>query len=318
MRVLVTGSTGFVGRHLLRAWKAQAPELDLYGVAREGQFEEFEEMDAASLFRADVRDAKAVGNVCRTVQPDAVVHLAAQAFVPASMKNPRETWDINCWGALNLLEALRESGFRGRFLAVGSGDQYGHVETQELPITEQQPLRPRNPYAASKAAAELMCYQYGQTYGFEVVRARPFNHIGPGQSPQFAIADFCRQVARIELGLQPPVLSVGNLEVSRDFLDVRDVVDAYYCLLKEGKAGEVYNVCSAVETRLSAMVHTLIGFSSREIVVQVDETRARPADTPRVRGSYDQLARHTGWRPKRNLEECMKDVFAYWLEKERT
>jgi GDP-4-dehydro-6-deoxy-D-mannose reductase len=215
---------------------------------------------------------------------------------------------------LHLLEALREGGFTGRFLFVGSGDQYGKIEESDLPVRENQPLRPRNPYAASKAAAELLCYQYSQSYGLDVILARPFNHIGPGQSPRFVVSDLAWQVARIALGLQEPLLSVGNLAVTRDFLDVRDVVDAYRSLLERGRKGEVYNICSGVEVCIADLVQALSGLTSRTIEVRLDPARLRPTDTPRLRGSHEKLTQHTGWHPTRDILVTVKEVFTYWEE----
>jgi GDP-4-dehydro-6-deoxy-D-mannose reductase len=184
-------------------------------------------------------------------------------------------------------------------LFVGSAEQYGRVEDKHLPIRETHPFRPHNAYAASKAAAEFLCYQYCQSYGLDVILARPFNHIGPGQSPRFVVADFARQVARIEQGLQPPLLLVGNLEVTRDFLDVRDVVAAYRDLLEKG---------------LSDLVQNLVNFASRPIEVRVDPSRFRPVDTSRLYGSHTKLNEHTGWQPKKELMETLREVFMYWKE----
>jgi len=325
MRILVTGVTGFVGGHLVKTWSEQMPGAEIFGLARgeagpgrracsELSREGSRIVPIGDLLCLDLRKAEAVREACQKVAPDWVVHLAAQSFVPGAFTSPRETWEINFWGTFHLLEALRESGFTGRFLFVGSGESYGKVKEEDLPITETQPFRPRNPYAASKAAAELLCYQYSQSYGLDVVLARPFNHIGPGQSPRFVVSDFSRQVARIELGLQEPVLYVGNLEVSRDFLDVRDVVAAYLCLFERGRGSEMYNVCSGQEVYLAELVRTIVGFSSRNIEIRVDRSRIRPTDTPRFSGSHAKLTEHTGWRPARDILTTLREIFAYWKE----
>ncbi|MHB1664732.1 MAG: GDP-mannose 4,6-dehydratase [bacterium] len=165
---------------------------------------------------------------------DAVIHLAAQSFVPESFKNPLETFDVNFTGTYNLFSALKEYGFHGKILYISSGDIYGLVSEDKLPITEDYPLKPRNPYAVSKVAAEALCYQWSITEDIEIVIARPFNHIGPNQSERFAVSSFAKQIAEIELGLRKPVLNTGNIDITRDFLDVRDVAGAYKLLLEKG------------------------------------------------------------------------------------
>jgi len=311
MRILVTGADGFVGRHLVAVWREGLPQAEIWGLVHE---EKTIDLPTPFVCAFDLRDERALRDRCREIAPDWVVHLAAQSFVPQAISNPRETWEVNLWGTFHLLEALRETHFTGRFLFVGSAEQYGKVEEIHLPIRESHSFHPRNAYAASKAAAELMCFQYCQSHGLDIVLARAFNHIGPGQSPRFVVADFARQVARIEQGLQPPLLSVGNLEVTRDFLDVRDVIAAYRDLLEKGKTGEAYNVCSGREVLLSDLVQALINFASRPIEVQVDPSRFRPVDTPRMYGSHTKLSNHTGWQPKKELLQTLGEVFTYWKE----
>ena len=311
MRILVTGADGFVGRHLVAAWCESLPQAEIWGLVHE---KKTVDLPTPFVCTCDLRDERALHDRCREIAPDWVVHLAAQSFVPQAFADPRETWEVNLWGTFSLLEALRENHFTGRFLFVGSAEQYGKVEEVQLPIRESLPFRPHNPYAASKAAAELLCFQYCQSYGLDIVIARAFNHIGPGQSPRFVVADFARQVARIEQGLQPPLLTVGNLEVTRDFLDVRDVIVAYRDLLEKGKTGEAYNICSGREVLLSGLVQTLVNFASRHIEVRVDPSRFRPVDTPRMYGSHAKLSDHTGWQPKKELTETLREIFTYWKE----
>jgi GDP-4-dehydro-6-deoxy-D-mannose reductase len=307
----VTGADGFVGRHLVAAWRESLPEAEIWGLVHE---KKTVNLPTPFVCAFDLRDARGLYERCREIAPDWVVHLAAQSFVPRAFTHPQETWEVNFWGTFHLLEALREAHFTGRFLFVGSAEQYGKVEVEHLPIRESLSFCPRNAYAASKAAAELLCYQYCQSYELDVVLARPFNHIGPEQSPRFVVADFARQVARIERGLQPPLLLVGNLEVTRDFLDVRDVVAAYRDLLEKGKTGEAYNVCSGREVLLSDLVQTLVGLTAQRIEVRVDPLRFRPVDTSRMWGSHTKLSEHTGWRPKKELTETLREVFTSWKE----
>ena len=232
MRALITGSCGFVGAHLVNHLRAQ-PGLEVFGVAR-GSRTGLPER----TFTVDLTDDGAVANLIRDVRPDLVFHLAAQAAVPVSFGSPRDTLVNNIVGQLNLTEAILASGLRPRMLVVGSADEYGVVRPEELPIREDNPLRPNSPYAVSKVAQDMLGYQYFASHGLHIVRVRPFNHIGPGQSDLFASASFARQIAEIEAGLREPVLLVGNLQAKRDFTDVRDIVVAYRLLLERGVAGE--------------------------------------------------------------------------------
>jgi len=248
----------------------------------------------------------------REYQPKVVLHLAAISYVPDSFKAPEKTYEVNFLGTLRLLEALAETGFTGRFLFVGTGDAYGTVPVDTLPIRETFALRPRNPYAVSKVAAEALCYQWSQTGPFEVVMARPFNHIGAGQAPTFAISDFARQIAEIGLGLRPPVLAVGNIDVTRDFTDVKDVLKAYELLLSKGRNGEVYNVCSGVERSVRSLVERLLELAGVEAEIQNDPTRFRPSDQPRVCGDHAKLSKDTGWQPEVSMDETLLNLYRYW------
>jgi GDP-4-dehydro-6-deoxy-D-mannose reductase len=289
MKLLLTGANGFVGQHV----RAALPCIPL----PDG---------------LDLRDRAALTAAVAAIQPDAVLHLAAQSFVPAAFENPRETFDINLAGTLNLLEALQAAEFRGRMLFVGSGDTYGQVSEAALPVREDHPLHPRNPYAVSKVAAEALCYQWSQTPGFTIVMVRPFNHIGPGQSPRFAIADFARQVTEIRLGRRAPVLQVGDIDVTRDFTDVRDVVRAYGMLLEQGRNGGVYNVCSGREYRIRDLLQQLITLAGVEATIEQDPARLRRAEQRRMVASFDWLHRDTGWQPMIPIEQSLQDLLNDW------
>src|SRR5437867_674679 len=217
MKLLLTGSDGFVGS-FLKCHGSCVPLADEDG-------------------NVDLRDANRLRRAVAHIAPDAVIHLAAQSFVPESFAHPRETYEINFFGTLNLLDALKAAGFTGRLLFVGSGDCYGVVAPAELPIDEAQPLRPRSPYAVSEAAAEALCYQWSQSEPFAIVMTRSFNHIGPGQSERFVVSDFARQLVEIRKGLRSPLIRTGDIDVTRDFTDVRDVVQAYLLLLERGTRG---------------------------------------------------------------------------------
>jgi len=292
-RVLVTGDQGFVGTHAL----AQIPAT--FGLSD-------------SVPHIDIRDKAALVACLNANPPEAVLHLAALSFVPDSFKAPEATYEVNFLGTLRLLEALAETGFKGRFLFVSTGDAYGMLAAESLPVSETLPLRPRNPYAVSKVAAEALCYQWSQTGPFEVVMARPFNHIGAGQAPTFAISDFARQIAEISAGQRSPVLKVGNIDVTRDFTDVKDVLKAYELLLSNGRNGEVYNVCSGVERSVRSLVERLLELAGVKAEIQNDPTRFRPSDQPRVCGDHAKLSRDTGWQPEVPMEETLLNLYRYW------
>jgi GDP-4-dehydro-6-deoxy-D-mannose reductase len=292
VRTLLTGASGFVGCHVEAA------------------------IACTSLPRGiDLQDREALNEAVGFIQPDAVIHLAAQSFVPAAFENPRKTFDINFYGTLNLLEALKAAGFKGRMIFVGSGDIYGQVAESAFPVKEDFPLRPRNPYAVSKVAAEALCYQWSQTENFEIIMVRPFNHIGPGQSARFVLSDFAQQITEISVGHRSPVLSVGDIDVTRDFTDVRDVVRAYELLLTKGKNGTVYNVCSGHEHSIRELLLRLIEFSSVEVKIEQDLSRMRPAEQRRMVASYELLHKDTGWNPKISLDQSLKDLLHDWKTK---
>jgi len=261
----------------------------------------------------DIRDKATLKRALKNVtELTEVVHLAGVSFVPESVSNPRKTYEINFLGTLNLLEVLQELGFRGRFLFISSGDAYGQVAEENLPVSEQILLSPRNPYAVSKAAAEALCYQWSQTANFDVVIARPFNHIGAGQSEHFSLSDFAKQIVVMAKNDKEKTLYVGNIEVSRDFLDARDVVRAYEALLKMGKNSSVYNICSNKESLISDLVRKLILISGQSINIEIDTTRWRPSEQKRMVGANAKLVEETGWKPIFDLNETLIQIYKHW------
>ena len=294
--LLVTGDRGFVGQHALTQI-ANATGLST--------------LDKS----LDIRDKPKLLQCLQKFKPNTVLHLAAKCFVPDSFLSPENTFDVNFIGTLRLLEALAETGFTGRFLYVSSGDAYGLVLPEQLPIREELHLRPRNPYAVSKAAAEALCYQWSVTGPFEVVVARPFNHIGAGQAPTFALSDFACQIAEIAAGKRPPVLQVGNIDLTRDFTDVREVVRAYQMLLEQGHNGEIYNVCSGEERSVRSMLEKLLQVAGIHADIVRDVTRNRTAEQLRVVGSHEKLTQHTGWRPEISIDDTLFNLYRYWEKK---
>jgi GDP-4-dehydro-6-deoxy-D-mannose reductase len=261
------------------------------------------------LDRAGLRDLVAAE------RPDAVVHLAAQSHVPTAWKNPELTFQVNVLGSLHLFEAIAEGAPDASVLSVGSAEIYGAAAPEEMPLTEDAPLRPQNPYAVSKAAQDLLAAQWAVSPGLAIVRARPFNHTGPGQSDAFVCSSFARLAAEIALGKHEPEVAVGNLEVRRDFLDVRNVCRAYIALLSNGEAGEVYNIASSEACLIRDILDTILGFTEKEVEIGTDPDKFRPADTPVFCGSADRLHTATGWKPEIAFEQTLKDLYEDWLEK---
>jgi GDP-4-dehydro-6-deoxy-D-mannose reductase len=260
----------------------------------------------------DLRDRDSVQSLVEGIRPNYVFHLAAQSFVPSSFADPWDTLENNLLSELNLLEAVRRSARGAVFLVVGSNEEYGAPEADELPQTEQSPLRPNNPYAVSKVAQDFLGLQYHLAFGLRVVRVRPFNHTGPGQSPRFVVPAFASQIARIEAGLQEPTMRVGNLASSRDFLDVRDIARAYHLAVTTAEPGEVYNLASGRPRSVRWLLDKLISESEAEIRVERDPERYRPVDVPVVYGSSDKFSRRTGWEPRIPFEQTLRDTLDYW------
>lgn len=294
MTVLVTGHSGFVGQHFSQRTASCA--LNRNGEA------------------VDLRDRDALTEVIGEINPTQVLHLGALSYVPDSFAYPEQTFAVNFTGTLNLLTALKRNNFSGRVLYIGSGDMYGHVEADCLAVRESQPLKPRNPYAVSKVAAEALCFQWSQTESFDIVMARPFNHIGPGQGEQFAISDFARQLTQISLGRREPILTTGNINVTRDFTDVRDVVAAYQLLLERGENGQVYNVCSGVETSVRSLVEAMIRMLDIDVALQTDAQRVRPNEQQRMVGDPGKIQQGLGWTPAVTLDRSLDDILSYWKE----
>src|SRR5437588_837718 len=297
MRVLVTGATGFVGQHLLSLLSAGRNELfgtflqppDCTGLP-----------ERIKLVACDLRQADEMRQLLHDIRPQHVYHLAALSSVRNSFDDAKAVYEANFWGTLNLLEAVRARQASARVLLVGSGHCYGEVKPSQVPITERQPLAPNSPYGVSKAAADMLGGQFFQNYGLQVVRARPFNHTGPGQAPHFVCSDLARQFAAIELGLRSPTVQVGNLKARRDFSDVRDVVCAYVLLMRKAKPGETYNVGSGRAVSLREILEIVRSFCPRQVQIEIERERLRRGEADVVFGSNGKLKQATGWRPRCN------------------
>jgi GDP-4-dehydro-6-deoxy-D-mannose reductase len=252
--------------------------------------------------------------ILEQANPDVIFHLAAQPLVSTSHRDPWGTLETNIRMQLNVLEGVARVRPACRVLVVGSGEEYGLVAAKDLPIDEDTALRPLNAYATSKVTQDLLGLQYHLARNLDVVRVRPFNHIGPRQRVGFVAPDFASQIAAIELGQQSPTIRVGNLEACRDFCDVRDVVQAYLLLVTSGDSGQVYNVGSGESHAIQELLDTLLGISRISIEVVPDPGRMRPSDVPNVVCDATRIREKTGWDPEIPFEQSLSDILDYWRQ----
>ncbi len=315
MKVLITGIAGFVGSHLAELLLEKGKEV--FGICLPDEsLENIRRIKRKlHLTPCDVTDFDRLSSVVRRINPDEVYHLAAFSAVGESFSQPLNVIETNIRGTLYLLEILRNSRKKPRIVIVGSSDMYGPVKPKDIPITEEKSLLPVSPYGSSKAACDLLAYQFFKSYGVQTIRARAFNHTGPRQGLGFVVPDFASQIAKIEAGICPPVMKVGNLNSKRDISDVRDIVRGYRLLMKKGKAGEAYNICSGKGFSIKSLVRILICLSGSKIRVKTDERRNRPAEIPVLRGDNSKIKRTTGWKPKIPIENTLRDALNFWRRK---
>ena len=313
MRVLITGVTGFVGVHLAEALRRHGPH-ELTGISRQGAWPEgWEHLGGVvQLHVIDLVDTDRVEQVLREAAPEWVFHLAGYAHGGRSFREPEAAWEGNLTATRRLYEAVARWGGRPRILYVSSGLVYGDPQGPGQVCGEDTPLRPASPYAASKAAADLLSYQVTRSPGLDVVRVRPFNQIGPGQPADYAVANFARQVVAIGRGEQPPVIETGDLSSQRDLTDVRDMAEAYVALLEKGQTGEVYNAATGTTHRMEDVLGRLLRLAGLEVEVRQNIDPARRKDTAVTRADVSRLRAATGWRPRRDLDQTLRDTLDWW------
>jgi GDP-4-dehydro-6-deoxy-D-mannose reductase len=313
VRVLLTGIAGFAGSILAEQIVQQAG-VELHGVVHRHDRRIQHLAGQLVLHRGDLRNALWVSELVQEVRPEITLHLAAWSDVGGSWQQPWTTYELNIQCQLNLLEGLRRWQPASRTLVVSSNEVYGLVQPEDLPIDEATPLRPNSPYGVSKIAQDMMAFQYWNSHRLPVIRARSFNHLGPGQSDDFAASAFARQIAEIEAGRREAVVRVGNLSAQRDFTDVRDVAGAYWLLVNKGAAGECYNVGSGTPRSIQWMLDTLLTLTPVPVRIELDPERLRPSDVPCSYCDNTKLVAATGWRPKWDLRQTLLEVLEYWRE----
>ncbi len=310
MRILVTGAAGFVGPHAIAAIQRLCPRAQI--IATNRIVVESTDADGVIWRSLDVAEHASVDAFVRTHQPTHVLHLAGVTTIAGAMGNPHEAWDVNLHGTLNIMQALLSHAPGSVFVFAGSGQAYGDTARDGRTLSEDDLLRPNTDYAATKAAADLAIGAMAQR-GVRVVRMRPFNHTGMGQPPNFVVPGIADQIARIEASLQPALLRVGNIDVERDFLDVRDVADAYALALKEGQSLPqecVLNIASGVAVKLRTLIDAMLARAKVPIAVETDPSRVRANEVVRFVGSGRRLHSALGWEPKIALTTTIADMLA--------
>jgi len=309
-KVFITGATGFAGRHLMNA--LLSPELICYGAT----FPQPPHPSEKNIFFLDMRSERDVFEVIKTVQPQWIFHLAAVSNVKYSWERRKETLETNIMGTFYLFEAVKKFVPDARILYVSSSDIYGFIpggeNTGEKAFSEDDPFELMSPYAFSKVGGELLGGFYSRIENLDTVIARPFPHTGPGQSSDFVCSDWARQVIQIERGAKEPVMRVGNLDVKRDFTDVRDTVRAYVLLMQKGRRGEVYNICRGEGVSLRKILEIFLSSVSKPVLVEQDPAKIRKVDIPFLVGDNRKIKKETSWEPRIPLEKTLLELLDYW------
>ncbi|MBD3414022.1 MAG: NAD-dependent epimerase/dehydratase family protein [Candidatus Aminicenantes bacterium] len=317
MKVLITGITGFAGSHLADYLLAEHKDVEIFGFIRWRSRKDniSHVLDKIHLYEADLKDLVSLKKALSQIKPDRIFHLAAQSFVPTSWKCPAETFSINALGEINLFEAVLSLEIQPRIQIAGSSEEYGLVFPDEVPMNEDNRLRPLSPYAVSKVAQDLLAYQYYKSYGLDTVRTRGFNHTGPRRGDVFICSNFAKQIAMIEKKKQEPVIFVGNLDAKRDFTDVRDMVRAYWMSLEKGEKGEVYNIGTGKAYKIREILNMLLSLCKDEVEVKVDPDRLRPSDVPILLSDSTKFRKITGWEPEIPFIQSLKDLLDFWRDR---
>lgn len=307
-KALIIGAAGFVGGYLIQELSTIC-EMEIYATKLPN---EQLETDLAKVYNLDILNIEEITSLLYDTRPDYIFHLAAQSSVGLSWKNPCLTVDVNVKGCLNVLDAVRKLSYKPRILLIGSGEEYGYIMPDELPIVEDTLLRPGNIYAVTKVCQNMIGNIYSRAYDMELIMVRAFNHVGPRQSPTFVVSDFCKQVAEIEKGLIEPVIKVGNLEAKRDFTDVRDVVKAYVKLILSGESGETYNVGCGHAYTIREILNIIVSESKVNIKIVVDPNKVRPIDIPIIEADISKIKAITGWVPRVPIRQTICESLDYW------
>lgn len=316
-KYLITGYSGFVSRHFLEYLDANEPQASVKGLdVQEPEFQQGSFKNIRVNFeKTDLLDQGRVESIILNFQPDFIVHLASYSSVAFSWREPILSFRNNMNIYLNLLESIRKLKVPARILSIGSSEEYGNVDEKNLPLTEAHIPKPLSPYAVARVSQEMISKVYVDGYGLDIVMTRSFNHIGPFQKDTFVVSSFARQLVEIEKnGEKRGELVTGDLSIVRDFTDVRDVVRAYDGLLKKGKSGEIYNVCSGIGHSLGDIIRQMSAIMDMDVSTETDARRIRPSDNKVVIGANDKIKRDIGWKPEIPLQKSLEDVLDFWYQ----
>lgn len=302
MKTLITGASGFVGKHLVDELQSIGHEVVGIGTSESSL------KDKIKYFQMNILDKSAITNLINELKPTYIFHLAGISNIKYSWENKEKTFEANIIGTTILLDAIKECSPYSKILTIGSSEEYGPKSIEKNPLSEDSSLEPINPYGISKAAISMLIRQYQKVYGLEIIHARPFNHIGIGQSKGFVVPDFAEQIIDIEKGKKERFIKVGNLSATRDFTDVRDIIKAYISLMGKGESGQIYNVCSGVGVSIDNILNLLIKLSRVDVEIVRDPNLSRPSDIPVYVGDNSKLKRKTEWEPLIAIEETLNDI----------
>ncbi len=317
-KILITGISGFAGGHFARFLATNRKGIEVYGISRSKPAWDFVEngyelLQNINFLQADMGDNPRIQSIICDIEPDYILHLAAQSSVAESWRTPASSFINNISGFMNVIETVRLYGIPAKILSVGSAEQYGIVTRNDLPLTEKTGMHPANPYAVARVAQEQLAKIYVDGYGLDICCTRSFNHCGPGQSDRFVVSSIVKQLVMITQGKQDNGIHIGNGSIVRDFLDVRDVVAAYGLLLEKGPRGEVYNICSGRGYVIRDIITILSDIYKTDIQIHEEKSQFRPIDNPQIIGSNEKIMHDLGWHPKVSFEESLQDMYDYWF-----
>ena len=312
-KIFITGLDGFVGIHMAQYYIKKGHHVS----GTVWSFNDREDIkklkNKATIEKINILDSDSFSKFFKKENPDKVVHLAAQSAIPPSWEDPHGTMQINIGGTYNLFSAVLEHKKDCiPILIVGAAAEYGHVNSDGSLISEETLFHPDNPYAVSKIAEEMVAYQYYLSHGLNTFRVRPFTHTGPGQDSRFVCSEFSLTIAKMEKGLMPPEMKIGNLEIIRDFLDVRDVINAYDLILERGKKGEVYNVCSGRGVSIRQILEILKQHSKIDFKVKVDQSKIRKNEAMAIVGDNKKIKNEIGWKQNYSFSDTLLSMLEYW------